>query len=203
MKKLNNYIVLILFFIVSNAFTQNSTALIRGSVYEEGVPLPGATIMIKNTQIGAVTDFDGYFEIKNVKSGTYQLLITLIGYEVKSLSIEVPISGELNLGIINLKPSAESLNEVVITALGMKREKKALGYSVGEVDSEKVNLVPQENVMSSLSSKISGLDIRRSGNDLNAETHVYIRGRTSLTGNDEPNNYIKDFLPKWLSTKAL
>ena len=186
MKKLNNYIFLILFFIVSNAFTQNSTALIRGSVYEEGVPLPGATIMIKNTQIGAVTDFDGYFEIKNVKSGTYQLLITLIGYEVKSLSIEVPISGELNLGIINLKPSAESLNEVVITALGMKREKKALGYSVGEVDSEKVNLVPQENVMSSLSSKISGLDIRRSGNDLNAETHVYIRGRTSLTGNDDP-----------------
>src|SRR5690606_18317142 len=132
------------------------------------------------TTKGVVTDFDGYFSIA-VPDTESVLIFSYIGMETK----EVIVGNRTNIDVV-MDPSAQKIDEVVVTALGMKREKRALGYSVGEVDSEKINLVPQENALGGLSSRVSGLDIRRSGNDLNASTFVYIRGRTSLAGNDEP-----------------
>lgn len=146
----------------------------------DGMILAGANVVIKGTTKGVVTDFDGYFSIAVPNSQTV-LVFSYIGMETK----EVVVGNNTNIDVI-MDPSAQKIDEVVVTALGMKREKRALGYAVGEVDSEKINLVPQENALGGLSSRVSGLDIRRSGNDLNAETYVYIRGRTSLSGNDEP-----------------
>lgn len=146
----------------------------------DGMILAGANVVIKGTTKGVVTDFDGYYSIA-VPDTESVLIFSYIGMETK----EVVVGNRTNIDVV-MDPSAQKIDEVVVTALGMKREKRALGYSVGEVDSEKINLVPQENALGGLSSRVSGLDIRRSGNDLNASTFVYIRGRTSLAGNDEP-----------------
>lgn len=155
--------------------------VVTGTVSDiNGIVLPGASIIEKGTTNGAVTNFEGQFSIA-VSDANAILLISFMGYS----SQEILINSQSKLNII-LKEDAADLEEVVVTALGMKREKKALGYSVGEINDEKLNLVPQENVLGGLSSKISGLDIRRGGNDLNNETYVYIRGKTSLTGNDQP-----------------
>lgn len=131
-----------------------------------GLPLIGATIIEKGTLNGTTSDFDGKFSITTSSSNAI-LIISFIGYQNQ----EISINGQNNFNI-TLQEKVADLSEVVITALGMKREKKALGYSVGEINDEKLNLVPQENVLGGLSSKISGLDIRRGGNDLNNETYV-------------------------------
>ncbi|APZ47103.1 hypothetical protein BW723_12780 [Polaribacter reichenbachii] len=154
---------------------------VKGTVYDEnGNPLPGTSVMEKGTNNGTTSNFEGQFSI-TVANPNAVLVISYIGY--KNEEIQVNNQKEFN---IVLKENVADLNEIVVTALGMKREKKALGYAVGEIDDKKINLVPQENVLGALSSKISGLDIRRGGNDLNNETYVYIRGKTSLTGNDQP-----------------
>ncbi|WP_157812185.1 SusC/RagA family TonB-linked outer membrane protein [Polaribacter sp. ALD11] len=154
---------------------------IKGIVSDiNGVTLPGASILEKGTKNGVTSNFDGQFSI-SVSNSSAILLISFMGYA----SQEILVNNKSDLNIV-LKENSAGLDEIVVTALGMKREKKALGYSVGEVKSEKINLVPQENVLGGLSGKISGLDIRRGGNDLNNETYVYIRGKTSLTGNDQP-----------------
>lgn len=154
---------------------------IKGTVSDSnGIPLLGASIIEKGTKNGTISNFDGQFLI-TISNPNSILIVSYMGYSSK----EVPVGDTKELNIV-LEENAAGLDEVVITALGMKREKKALGYSVGEIDDEKLNLVPQENVLGGLSSKISGLDIRRGGNDLNNETYVYIRGKTSLTGNDQP-----------------
>ncbi|WP_010134510.1 SusC/RagA family TonB-linked outer membrane protein [Ochrovirga pacifica] len=154
---------------------------VRGIVKDnEGLALPGVTIMLKGTTKGVMSSMNGTFSIM-VPNTTTILVCSYSGMHTK----EVQVMGQNPLTIV-LEPSIEKMDEVVVTALGMKREKRALGYAVGELGSEKVNLVPQENVLGGLSGKISGLDIRRGGNDLSNDTYVYIRGRNSLTGNDEP-----------------
>ncbi|WP_405608831.1 SusC/RagA family TonB-linked outer membrane protein [Polaribacter sp. Asnod1-A03] len=158
-------------------FQQN----VKGTIVDDkGNPLPGTSIIEKGTINGTTSNFDGEFSI-NVSNSNAVLVVSYIGYVDQEISIN-----NKNEFYIVLKENIAGLNEIVVTALGMKREKKALGYAVGEIDDKKINLVPQENVLGGLSSKISGLDIRRGGNDLNNETYVYIRGKTSLTGNDQP-----------------
>ncbi|MDO6801970.1 SusC/RagA family TonB-linked outer membrane protein [Wenyingzhuangia sp. 1_MG-2023] len=159
----------------------NQSVEITGSVKDvEGMSLPGVNITLKGTNKGVLSNFDGVFTI-TVPNSQSILVFSYTGMQDK----EILVGNKSTLNVV-LEPSIENMNEVVVTALGMKREKKALGYAVGEINSEKINLVPQENVLGGLSSKISGLDIRRGGNDLNNETYVYIRGKTSLTGNDQP-----------------
>ncbi|MCG1037496.1 SusC/RagA family TonB-linked outer membrane protein [Polaribacter sargassicola] len=154
---------------------------IKGTVSDEnGNPLPGSSVMEKGTNNGVTSNFEGQFSI-TVSNPNAVLVISYIGY----LNEEVQVNNQKEFNIV-LKENIADLNEIIVTALGMKREKKALGYSVGEIEDKKINVVPQENVLGGLSSKISGLDIRRGGNDLNNETYVYIRGKTSLTGNDQP-----------------
>ncbi|GAA5219932.1 hypothetical protein GCM10025777_05620 [Membranihabitans marinus] len=145
-----------------------------------GEPLIGVNVLIKGRDIGTATDFDGNFVLSDVDENDI-LVFSYIGYQ----SQEVAIASKSELRVTLLEDS-QTLEEVVVTALGMKREKKALGYAVGEITTEEINLVPQENVLSGLSGKIAGLDIRRGGNDLNSEIYVNIRGKTSLTGNDQP-----------------
>ena len=147
---------------------------------ENGTPLPGASIVEKGTTNGTTTDFDGNYTIELADSNAI-LLVSYLGYASK----EIDVNGQSTLNA-QLLPNTGELDEVVVTALGMKREKKALGYSVSETDSERLNLVPQENVLGGLSGKVSGLSVSRSGNDVFAESYVTIRGRTSLTGNDQP-----------------
>lgn len=149
-------------------------------VNTENEPLIGVNVLVKGTGLGTATDFDGRFTLENIDENA-TLVLSYIGYQTQE--VEVASNADLK---ITLFEDLKTLEEVVVTALGMEREKKALGYAVGEIETEEINLVPQENVLGSLSGKIAGLDIRRGGNDLSNETYVTIRGKTSLTGNDQP-----------------
>lgn len=156
---------------------------LSGTVADGGTqePLPGVSVLVKGTQRGTITNGEGGYSLQ-VPDGEVTLVFSFVGYVTQEIQI-----GDSQTGRdVVLQQDEKALDEVRVTALGLKRKSKSLGYSVGELDSEKLNLVPQENVLGGLSGKISGLDIRRSGNDLNAETHVYIRGRSSLAGNDGP-----------------
>lgn len=154
---------------------------IEGTVVDsDGIPLPDVGILIKGTTKGAVTDFDGNFNI-SVPSTSSILVISYIGMETQ----EVVVGSQTVINII-MTSSGMELDDVVITALGMKREKKALGYSVGEVKADQMTIVPQENALNALTAKVAGLKIYSTSGDINSETHIQIRGRTSLASNDNP-----------------
>lgn len=145
-----------------------------------GGPLTGVNILVKGTTKGSATNFNGNFSIADVDEKAV-LSISYVGFVTK----EVPVTGKSNFKIVLVEDS-KTLDEVVITALGIERDKRSLGYSVGELKSEDIEKVPQENALTSLNGKIAGLKISSSNNDINSETRVHIRGNTSLTGNDDP-----------------
>ena len=98
---------------------------------------------------------------------------------------EVSCAGKSSFNV-TLVESTVAIDDVVVTALGLKREKKALGFSVGEVKSEQMQRVPQKDLLGSLAGKVSGMKITNTSNDVNSETYVNIRGITSLAGNNNP-----------------
>ncbi|GGH30319.1 SusC/RagA family TonB-linked outer membrane protein [Sphingobacterium alkalisoli] len=151
---------------------------------EKGEILAGASLKIVELDRHFGTDNEGAFSV-NVQPGRYTVEVNYISYRTARKTVSVTADGLVDASFV-LRSEEGALGEVVVTALGIGRAKKQLGYAVGEVPGETINMVPQENVLGGLSGKISGVDIRRSGNDLNAETYVYVRGRTSLAGNDEP-----------------
>lgn len=154
---------------------------VAGTVTDEnGGVLPGVNILLKGTTRGTTTDASGNFEL-NVPNGDAVLIFSFVGFA----SREVVVGNQQNISV-RLAEDNKSLREVVVTALGMKREKRSLGYSVGEISNTELNRVPQENVLGGLQGKITGLQINNSSPELNAETHVYIRGTNSLTSNDDP-----------------
>lgn len=154
---------------------------VKGTVKDQdGVSLPGANVILKGTTNGVTTDFDGNFKI-NVPDAASILEISFLGMETQEITVGNQTS--INVSLIS---TSESIGEVVITALGISREKKALGYSVGEVKAEALTLVPQENALNALTGKVAGLKIYSTSGDINSETHIQIRGRTSLAAKDSP-----------------
>jgi TonB-linked SusC/RagA family outer membrane protein len=154
---------------------------IKGTVNDEiGMPLPGANVIIKGTNKGVTTDFDGNYSL-SVLDTSVTLVFSFIGMKTQ----EVAVGTQSTINIV-LLASSESIDEVVITALGISREKKALGYSVGEVKAEQLTMVPQENAINALTGKVAGLRITSTSGDINSETIIQIRGRTSLAANDSP-----------------
>ena len=156
------------------AFTiGHSQTTFNGRVLDENqVPLPGASIIIKGSSNGVATDFEGNFEI-NLPKGNEVLEVSFIGY----ISQNFETSGKTN-AIITLFPNSESLNEVVVTALGIKKEKKRLGYSVQEVDGD-LTKARDPNAMNSLSGKVSGLVVASSAEFFTAP-NLYLRGKKPL-----------------------
>ena len=143
-------------------------------------PLPGVSILIKGDQRGTTTDAKGTFQI-SVPDGPVVLTFSFVGY----LSQDISVSSQSQLSV-TLMPDTRSLDEVVVTALGRQRKTKALGYSVGEIKSEDLTKVPQDNVVNALTGKISGVRVINTTPDLNSDPMVLIRGYTSLSGNNSP-----------------
>ena len=142
--------------------------------------LPGVTVMIKGTSTGVVTDFDGKYNI-TVPNSQSVLVFSFVGMEGQEIQVNSRTSIDVTLIAVST-----GVEEVVVTALGIKREKKALGYSVGEVKSAMIDRVPQQNLLNALAGKVSGMKITNTSNDVNSETFVNIRGITSLAGNNAP-----------------
>ena len=156
-----------------------SQSTVKGTVVDDqGIPLPGATILVKETGQGVITNFDGVFSIET--SSTVTLRISFVGY--KNLTVKANAGDNLSLV---LQPSNQ-LDEVVITALGIEREEKALGYSVQGITGSEVTKVRTPNVVNALAGKISGVNITGSSAGPTASANITIRGATSLMGNNQP-----------------
>ena len=159
---------------------RQSARTVTGTVVDEnGEPVIGAGIVEEGTMNGTNTDMDGKFSLQ-VK-GDARLVVSFVGYE----TITVATAGKADFAV-QLKPDARLLNEVVVTALGIKRESKALGYSVSEVKGNSLVEARENNVMNSLSGKIAGLQVSGSGNGSMGSSRIIIRGNNSLAGNNEP-----------------
>lgn len=155
--------------------------IIEGIVTDQsGVPLIGVNIQIKGTSKGTATDFDGHFTLEDVDENAI-LVISYVGYQTQEISVD----GKSKLEII-LTSDSQMLDEVVVTALGIRKETKSLGYSVTKVDGKEFSTVRESNFMNSLVGKVAGLDIGSVGSGPGSSTRVTIRGNTSIAGDNQP-----------------
>ena len=161
-------------------FNQQQTQKVSGRVVDNtGAPIVGATVSIKGTGKAVITDINGNFTI-NVVSANKALIFSYIGKKRQ----EVNLSGQSVINI-NLEDEISSLDEVVVTALGITKEKKSLGYSVQELKSDKLTAAPEGNLVNSLSGKIAGVQVTNSQGSMGS-SRIIIRGETSIAGNNQP-----------------
>ena len=145
-----------------------------------GEPVIGASVVVKgNTGAGTVTDIDGNFTLKNVKKGE-TLRITSLGMT----PVEVVYNGS-NVKV-TLKDDSKALDEVVVTALGIKRERKSLGYAIQDVKGDAILNSHENNVANALTGKIAGVQITRSSNGPGGSSKIQLRGNNSVTGLNQP-----------------
>ncbi|NLE34547.1 MAG: SusC/RagA family TonB-linked outer membrane protein [Bacteroidales bacterium] len=167
----------ILTFVCVQVFGQR---VVTGKVTDpDGNPLPYLTVSVKGTTTGTVTDDQGNYSI-TVPSGYDVLAFSFIGMEPQ----EVRITGNV-LNLV-MRPSDYALKDVVVTALGITREKKALGYTVQEVTGTELNKRGNSDIVSSLAAKAAGLQVTSSSSNAGAASYMTIRGAASLTGNNQP-----------------
>ncbi len=146
---------------------------------EDGQGIPGVNIVVKGTQTGTITDVDGRYTL-SVPGNNAVLVFSSIGFEAQ----EVALSGRTSVNIA-LEPSVSRLDEVVVTALGIEREERSLGYHVANVDGEDLRNVPTENVLNSLAGRVAGVTINQTSGP-GSSVSVIIRGATSLTTDNQP-----------------
>jgi len=187
MKKLS-----LLFFVLVLLGTVSAMAqTISGRVVSEGdnEPLPGVAVMEKGTAHGAATDFDGNYTFKLEKTEGAVLVFSFMGYETQ----EVPVDGKTTIDVV-LKSNNIAVDEVVVTALGIKREAKTLTYSSQEVSGEEMMKARDINFMSGLSGKTAGLEIRKSSSGAGGSTRTVLRGSKSVNSVSDPL-YVIDGIP--------
>jgi TonB-linked SusC/RagA family outer membrane protein len=146
---------------------------------ENGVGLPGASIIEKSTSNGAITDADGNYKLTVSESAT--LIISFIGYQTATVDLNGRSVIDLQLGV-----DAKQLSEVVVTAFGLEREKKGLGYSVTQISGKEFTQSRAINMGSALSGKVAGVNVTTPATGAAGSSRVVIRGGSSLTGNDQP-----------------
>lgn len=184
MKKNYGYIIVLMFLFWNlTSFAQENR--LQGKVVDENnEPMAGVTVVIvpidNEKMIGTTSGFDGTFTLTK-PAGARKLKVSFIGYENQ----EIEIAGRKEF-TIKLLPNVQTLNEVVITALGMKREKKALGYAVTEVVGNDLASTRSSNVINALAGRVAGLSIVNSGTGEWGSTNIVLRGYNSLSGNDKP-----------------
>lgn len=180
-RRLLMMLVLIMGLFIQPLFAQTRT--VKGTVTDEsGIPMPGVTIVIKNTTQGVTTDFDGKYTIQ-AKQGDV-LVFSYVGFSTQEKSISGG-SGSLTVNV-TLKEDTQQLGEVVVTALGIKRSEKALGYALQEVDGTKLLESRDANVTNALSGKVSGLQVVRGAGGMAGSSKIILRGQNSLTGDNQP-----------------
>ncbi|MGL4520689.1 MAG: SusC/RagA family TonB-linked outer membrane protein [Phocaeicola sp.] len=159
--------------------TLQQTNVVSGTIIDEtGEPLIGVSILVKGTTVGTITDIDGKFSLDANVGDLLQ--ISYIGYS--SVETKVGSSNTIN---ITLKEDSETLDEVVVTALGMKRSEKALGYAVTELKGDDLNK-QGINPVSALQGKVAGVEISGSDGGMFGSTKILIRGASTLGGNNQP-----------------
>ena len=154
----------------------------------DGQPLPGVNVIVKGTSHGVSSDFDGNYSIE-LDDSNVVLVFSFIGYSDK----EISVNGRSVIDV-KMEQSAESLDEVVVTALGIKKETKALGYSLTELKGDEMSKIPETNAINALQGKVAGVNITQNATGAAGSSRVVIRGASSLTGNNQPL-YVVDGIP--------
>ena len=173
-----------LFLMIGVALAQSS---VKGTVTssEDGEPIVGASVMVDGTKTGTVTDLDGHFEL-NVPAGS-KLVITYLGMKKKTVTAAANMK-------VALDSDNKELKEVVVTAMGITRDKKALGYSSQNLKASDLNVSGTSSLASALQGKLTGVSIRQSSGAPGASAQITIRGARSFDGNNTPL-YVVDGMP--------
>lgn len=175
--KLFNTLLVLLIFSVGTLYAQT---VITGTVTDDaGVPLIGATVYAKGTTTGAVTDIDGNYSL-TIPAEVDTLVISYTGYATQMIAMD----GKTTVFDVVLREGVE-LDNVVVTALGISRKEKTLGYANQEVDGDQINQSRDANFLNTLQGKVAGVQITGSSN-LGGSTRILLRGANSITGNNQP-----------------
>ncbi|MFH0895284.1 MAG: SusC/RagA family TonB-linked outer membrane protein [Bacteroidota bacterium] len=145
---------------------------------DDGSSLPGVTVLVKGTTKGASTDLDGKYSLKVPANGT-TLVFSFVGMKTQ----EVEIGSQTTINVV-MEMSATEIEGAVVTALGITREKKSLGYATQDIKGDQVNTVKSDNFVNALSGKVSGVQVKKTTN-MGGSTNVLLRGSKSLTGNNQ------------------
>ncbi|WP_369047801.1 SusC/RagA family TonB-linked outer membrane protein [Tenacibaculum sp. UWU-22] len=177
MKTQKLFTTLVCFILVHITLAQTKT--IKGVVSDSAGPLPGVAIIIKNTTTGTETDFDGQYSIE-AKSGDI-LVFSFVGMSTQ----EITVSEKSTINV-TLKEDSAVLDEVVVTAQGIKKEKKALGYAISTLKSKEIENKPEADVSRALQGKVAGVQINAASGSSGEPTNITIRGSLSINGENSP-----------------
>lgn len=169
----------------TNIAVEADRITVKGNISDVSGPLIGVSVMVVGTTNGTITDMDGNFTLE-CNAGD-ELEISYIGYNT------IRVKAQSNMQI-TLEESSTELEEVVVTALGIKRDRKALGYGLSEVKGEELTKAKETNVINSLAGKVAGLVVSNTAGGASGSTRVMLRGTTELTGNNQPL-YVVDGVP--------
>jgi len=179
-----------LFIVLASLTLIGQTRIITGVVTsaDDGSPLPGVTVAVRGTSIGTITDMTGNYSLE-VPDGNDVIVFSFVGLATQ----EVTIGDQLNVDV-TMESDLLEIDEVVVTAMGIRKEKKALGYSVQELDETQISAAKNMDISKSLQGKIAGVNVKQSSGMPGATSHVTIRGNVSLTGSNQPL-YVVDGMP--------
>ena len=187
MKKIVTFIVCLAFIGFSAILAQDIQISGKVTNADDGNSLPGVSVVVTGTTIGTATNIDGDYSLSVPSDAT--LLFTSIG--MKSKAVEVAGQSVINVA---LETEAVEVAEVVVTALGLSREKKSLGYSVQDIQSEELTEARESNVINALSGRVSGIQVTGHGGGYGGSSRILIRGANSVTGENQPL-FIVDGVP--------
>jgi TonB-dependent SusC/RagA subfamily outer membrane receptor len=162
----------------STMLAQNRVISGKITSAEDNTGVPGVNVSIKGSSKGTVSDASGKYSIETTNASN--LVFSYIGFETQ----EVKVNNKNIIDIV-LTPNMQELNEVVVTALGISREQKSLGYSVGKVKGDAIRTVTQENVVNALAGRVAGVQVNQTG-VVGSSTSIVIRGATSLSSDNQP-----------------
>ena len=165
---------------VQNSQSIQQTKKITGKVVDSaGEPIVGASVLVKEAGTGSVSDLDGKFTVEAAQG--YTLMISFVGYR----TTEIKVTNE-SFYLVTLSDDAQALNEVVVTAMGIKKDRKSLGYAVEDIDSEELMRNKSVNPINSLAGKIAGVNITQGGGAAGSGSQIILRGGTSLERDNQP-----------------
>ena len=168
---------------MSMTFAQN---VVTGTVEDADGPLIGASVLVKGTTRGTITDFDGNYSIEAEPGEVLEF--SYMGYSAQSFTVEG------NLINVTMHEDTEVLSEVVVTAMGIKRDKKALGYEVGEMKGEDLTKAGNPSAANAMAGRVAGLVVQETAGGASGSTRVVLRGATEITGDNQPL-YVIDGVP--------
>lgn len=183
--------LLLTFLLVGIGWAAAQNATVKGNVIsaEDGEPVIGASILVEGTQLGTITDVDGNFTINGVPASASTIRVSYIGMETVSLAIERNRTMK-----IQLEAESELLDEVIVTAMGISKAEKTLGYAATNIKSDELLQARSTNIANALSGKVAGVQVSSTSADPGSVSNITIRGFSSINGSNQPL-YVVDGIP--------